>query len=181
MYKRQEYDFLEGVFIPTYCDTMKAILANWPIAVPNCKAIPFVYPQNRESSGSEAFLVAQFKGFKKDLENLLSYEIKDEDIETAFVIYEEYRAAMREFVELVNDYPQTLDPVSYTHLDVYKRQYRIPNGRKTLLPERLFRDAGLMPLRAQVRLILTSLQQQRNARAHFPVSYTHLDVYKRQP
>lgn len=105
-----EYDFLEGVFIPTYCDTMKAILANWPIAVPNCKAIPFVYPQNRESSGSEAFLVAQFKGFKKDLENLLSYEIKDEDIETAFVIYEEYRAAMREFVELVNDYPQTLDP-----------------------------------------------------------------------
>lgn len=105
-----EYDFLEGVFIPTYCDTMKAILANWPIAVPNCKAIPFVYPQNRESSGSEAFLVAQLKGFKKDLEATIGYEIADEKIESAFEIYEEYREAMRDFTELANDYPKTIDP-----------------------------------------------------------------------
>ncbi len=105
-----EYDFLEGVFIPTYCDTMKAILANWPIAVPNCKAIPFVFPQNRESTGSEAFLIAQLKGFRKDLEKMIGYEIKDEDIEKAFEIYEEYRSTLRDFTELVNDYPKTLDP-----------------------------------------------------------------------
>lgn len=42
-----------------------------------------------------------------------------------------------------------------------------PERQEGVAAERLFRDAGLMPLRAQVRLILTSLQQQRNARAPF--------------
>lgn len=105
-----EYDFLEGMAVPTYCDTMKAILANWPMAVPTCKAIPLVYPQNRESSGSFDFMVSQFKGFQKEIEKVVGHEIKDEELDAAFDIYEAYRAALREFVELVNDYPVTLNP-----------------------------------------------------------------------
>ena len=61
-------------------------------------------------------------------------------------------------------------PVSYTHLDVYKRQVPfmligifIPDKALALLGA----DAGLIGLgRNYVRII--------------PVSYTHLDVYKRQ-
>ena len=48
-------------------------------------------------------------------------------------------------------------PVSYTHLDVYKRQVPVcSNGSETWV---------------LVKIHLTSIQ---------PVSYTHLDVYKRQ-
>lgn len=104
------YDFLEGIIIPTYCDSMKAILANWSIAVPGCKAIPFVSPQNRNSSFSLGFLISQYERFKKDLEELTGREITGESIEKSFQIYEEYRAAMREFVRLVNEYPLTLTP-----------------------------------------------------------------------
>ena len=54
-------------------------------------------------------------------------------------------------------------PVSYTHLDVYKRQgqYRI-----NLLEPRCW-DDGSGP-------------EDPDAPDAFPVSYTHLDVYKRQ-
>lgn len=104
------YDFLEGIAIPTFCDTMKAILANWPMAVPTCKAIPLVYPQNRESSGSFDFMVAQFRGFQQEIEKVVGHEITDAELEAAFAVYEEYRGALREFTELVNDYPASLNP-----------------------------------------------------------------------
>lgn len=104
------YDILEGIIIPTFCDTMKAILANWSIAVPNCKAIPFVYPQNRLSTGSKDFLIAQYQRFQADLEILLGCKIEPQNMEKAFAVYEQYRAAMRDFTELVNDYPITLNP-----------------------------------------------------------------------
>ena len=55
-------------------------------------------------------------------------------------------------------------PVSYTHLDVYKRQYPMRRALASttvkILQERLFKDYGT-PVR-------------------IAVSYTHLDVYKRQ-
>lgn len=105
-----QYDFLEGIVIPTYCDTMKAILANWPVAVPSCKAIPLVLPQNRESSGSLDFLIAQLKGFQKEIETVVGCEITTEALGEAFDVYEDYRKALREFTEMVQDYPVTLNP-----------------------------------------------------------------------
>ena len=54
-------------------------------------------------------------------------------------------------------------PVSYTHLDVYKRQ---EYGR-----ERDFKSAFLEHLLAVLVIY---------PEAHVAVSYTHLDVYKRQ-
>ena len=57
-----------------------------------------------------------------------------------------------EFGQLVQG---SLTPVSYTHLDVYKRQ-------RLHLPQRRPDAAGGRVL------------------SHIPVSYTHLDVYKRQ-
>ncbi len=104
------YDFLEGVMIPTFCDTMKAILANWKVAVKGCRAIPFVYPQNRESSGSFDFMLSQLAGFRKALEELTGTEVTDGSLEEAFSLYEEYRSAMRRFTRVAKNYPVTLDP-----------------------------------------------------------------------
>ena len=65
--------------------------------------------------------------------------------------------------------PSTFTSVSYTHLDVYKRQGRIINydknktptrGREVTFLEQVFGAVGRSPVA--------------------PVSYTHLDVYKRQ-
>ena len=54
-------------------------------------------------------------------------------------------------------------PVSYTHLDVYKRQVIRQFGENT---------------RAVYAKVLISMEETRSG--FTPVSYTHLDVYKRQ-
>ena len=65
-----------------------------------------------------------------------------------------------------------LTPVSYTHLDVYKRQ-----GLKPDLV--IFLDID--PEKALKRkLSIDGGDRLENEDISFPVSYTHLDVYKRQ-
>ena len=67
--------------------------------------------------------------------------------------------------------------VSYTHLDVYKRQTPSTNYRK---------EGHEMPCpHNQISIVQRSNRQSAVAAAAYqsgekPVSYTHLDVYKRQ-
>ena len=56
-------------------------------------------------------------------------------------------------------------PVSYTHLDVYKRQLVMQVGQRVAANHGLGQRFGLN----QVKPVVVG-----------PVSYTHLDVYKRQ-
>ena len=107
---RGEYRFLEAIVIPTYCDTMKSILANWIIAVEEPKVLPYTVLQNRQSSGSLAFILHQNEKLRGELAQLIGRPITDGDIEGAFAVYEAYRAAMRRFVTLVKDYPVSLNP-----------------------------------------------------------------------
>lgn len=107
---RGEYKFLEAIIIPTYCDTMKSILANWVIAIKEPKVLPYTVLQNRYSSGSLAFIINQNERLKKELEEITGKEISDKALEDAFIVYEEYRKAVRKFTELVKDYPVTLTP-----------------------------------------------------------------------
>ena len=63
-------------------------------------------------------------------------------------------------------------PVSYTHLDVYKRQ-AWPRGSAVAASER-------RPSRWLRLSMVTALTKCTIARISKAVSYTHLDVYKRQ-
>ena len=63
--------------------------------------------------------------------------------------------------------------VSYTHLDVYKRQ-RKHHARRA---ERLQKRRAARRVQAHLR---RGVQRHFGARFMQPVSYTHLDVYKRQ-
>ena len=63
------------------------------------------------------------------------------------------------------------DPVSYTHLDVYKRQ---EEGWRYV-------DENRFEWRLEVEEDLTAVKQAaKNRNTEEAVSYTHLDVYKRQ-
>ena len=74
--------------------------------------------------------------------------------------------------------------VSYTHLDVYKRQAQVEQGRTTEGDGREYRFAPA-PVKQQrqhdkhVDQDHAFVAQLRNEDEK-PVSYTHLDVYKRQ-
>ena len=77
--------------------------------------------------------------------------------------------------------PETLErffyPVSYTHLDVYKRQ-----GQRNVLPPAGFYSAAAALRSRSNGLLFHRRAQERlsSAGRPEPVSYTHLDVYKRQ-
>ena len=64
----------------------------------------------------------------------------------------------------------TYDAVSYTHLDVYKRQIhdRVPVQKVEPMTDRDYSVRGCTALLDAIG-------------GAIPVSYTHLDVYKRQP
>ena len=82
-------------------------------------------------------------------------------------------------------------PVSYTHLDVYKRQGLVEHMRYNLraasaklflaLPQVLGTetDKAFAVLEAEVWKLVDAARGDNKA-APIPVSYTHLDVYKRQ-
>lgn len=107
---RGDYKFLEAIVIPTYCDTMKSILANWLIAVDEPTVISYTVLQNRYSSGAPDFITYQNERLRKSVEEVMGVQITQEKVEEAFAVYEEYRTAMRRFTKLVNAYPKTLTP-----------------------------------------------------------------------
>ena len=69
------------------------------------------------------------------------------------------------------------DPVSYTHLDVYKRQ--IPICAKTEEDIADYSPEEKAEFLREMGIEATGLDNLIKASYH-PVSYTHLDVYKRQ-
>ena len=70
-------------------------------------------------------------------------------------------------------------PVSYTHLDVYKRQVRTTlSGNRTYISQCLrlcYRSVSSYSLFVDCNMAFFAHNQRFT-----PVSYTHLDVYKRQ-
>ena len=93
-------------------------------------------------------------------------------------------------------------PVSYTHLDVYKRQAKrmtcmfyglalsIKPGLGMVESGVMMESTSLSPeypsvrksLQKRLALLLCEVKEPESVPyARHPVSYTHLDVYKRQP
>ena len=68
-----------------------------------------------------------------------------------------------------------LPPVSYTHLDVYKRQ--TPDEQVVFGKQDYFEKIDT-DLNNEIKWIIPNTQ--KNVMEPIPVSYTHLDVYKRQ-
>ena len=67
-----------------------------------------------------------------------------------------------------------INPVSYTHLDVYKRQEQ---GYTFAVVLDLSKYFDTLNHEILINLLRKNVKDERVV----PVSYTHLDVYKRQP
>lgn len=99
-------DGLSGYMTTALCDTLRAASQNWRAGVGN--AIPLIYvsqPQNRKTDFGRAYAVDSYAQVAHEVEECAHGIIDDENLGAAIRLYNEWRAAMREFVELAGSHP----------------------------------------------------------------------------
>jgi len=104
---RGTYNVLKAMIIPAFCDTLKCIVENMKLAT-EVPVIPLTYPQHRDLKAGREYAVNEITRVRSELERVLGVMITEEKIEAAFELYEEYRATMREFVELAGQHPEII-------------------------------------------------------------------------
>ena len=75
---------------------------------------------------------------------------------------------------------QSTMPVSYTHLDVYKRQVKTSDPVQIGSYRGYAMSVEFSAWKQEYTLLLKGQMTHRATLGTDPVSYTHLDVYKRQ-
>lgn len=106
------YNVLKAVLIPGFCDTLKCMIENWKSGVPHIPVIGMSYPQMRWAGFAKDYLISEYKRVRKEIERVTGVLISDQKIEDAFALYEDCRAALREFVEIAREYPATINAVT---------------------------------------------------------------------
>ncbi len=134
------YDFLEAVLIPAVCDTLKCFGQKWK---GTCPVIPFVYPQNRKAKGANHFLETEFKTMISKLEVILEKSFFIDDLNTSIEIYNKYRWAMRNFVELASQHTSIITP-SIRH-NIIKASYFMDKKEYYTLIKKLNEKLEVMP------------------------------------
>ena len=156
---RGAYKMLDGVLIPTLCDSLKCVAEDWKYAMPNVPVVSAVYPQNRFVPEGMVYLEAELRRIKSALEELTGQIITDEEVEAAFQVYEAYRAAVRNFDRVAAERPQTVSPTK-RHL-VFKAAHFMDKKEYTERLVYLNNELECLPREeARVRVVLTGIMSE---------------------
>lgn len=103
-------DLLKAVVMPVYCDALRSAGQNFKAAVPDIAMIPVVYPANRTKPSGQQFLASEYEAAREKLEAISGKTIPDQALEESFLVYDRFRAVMREFVRQAKTHPATITP-----------------------------------------------------------------------
>ncbi len=97
---------LSGMMITGLCDTLRAFSQNWVAAMGT--KIPMIYVSNSQNRFIEAgrqYAIDSYKEVKRGVEESANAIIENDELLASIKLYNEWRAAMREFVELAGSHP----------------------------------------------------------------------------
>lgn len=153
------YNDLKAVLFSVPCDTLKNFSQKWKGTSP---VIVFTHPQNRKLDCSNAFLVEEFKLIREKLEKILETEISDEAINNSIKVYNENRQVMREFSDLVAEYPQIIDPTK-RHAVMTSRHF-MEKSKHTAMVKELMAEIKALPVEPWTgkKVILTGITAEPN-------------------
>jgi len=153
------YDDLEAVLFSVPCDTLKCLSQKWKGTSP---VIVFTHPQNRKIEAANKFLVEEFKLVREKLEKILNTEITDEALNRSIEIYNENRKTMREFSDVVAEYPNIIDPIK-RHA-VIKARYFMEKSKHTAMVKELIVELKALPVEdfTGKKIILTGIMAEPN-------------------
>ena len=128
------YDDLEAVIFSVPCDTLQCKSQKWNRPVP---AIVFTHPQNRKiaKDAANVFAREEFNIVKEKLEDILDVHISNKAIKNSIAVYNENRAACREFSDVAAEYAAVVTP-SDRHA-VIKARWFMEKSRHTALVKEL--------------------------------------------
>ena len=137
-------DRLDGVITPTICDTLRPMSQNFRVSMGDKLPVIFLaHPQNRFDSFGLQFTVDQYTNIKKELEKIAGKEITNDDIQNAIKVYNESRAARRQFVKLASDHCDVITPTKRSEVlkaswfmskDEYTKKLNELNAELEVLP-----------------------------------------------
>lgn len=96
---------LSGMMVTTLCDTLKAFSQNWKAGV---KGVPMIFvsqPQNRQTPAGREYARASYEGVRTRVEECCGAIVDDESLAASNKLYNQWRAAMREFLTLAGTHP----------------------------------------------------------------------------
>ncbi|MCI2106450.1 MAG: 2-hydroxyacyl-CoA dehydratase family protein [Intestinimonas sp.] len=135
------FNDLAAVVFSVPCDTLKCMSQKWKGTSP---VLVFTHPQNRGLESANRFLVEEYTRLQSRLEEITGVKISNAALENSIRVYNENRAALREFVRLAADYPQFVGAVS-RHA-VFKARQFMEKSRHTALVRELIGALTAQPL-----------------------------------
>lgn len=136
---------LSGIMITGLCDTLRAFSQNWKAAMGT--KIPMIYvtnSQNRFIEAGRTYAIESYKEVKRGVEECANAIIENDGMLASIKLYNEWRAAMREFVELAGAHPAEVsvaDRVAVINAGYYElkeehlAQVKALNAELAKLPE----------------------------------------------
>jgi benzoyl-CoA reductase subunit C len=91
----KELEFLDGVVIPFFCDSSRALFQIWGRNFPSQFSDLIRFPKKLTSQGTKAYLFKELKRFKETLENAFGGYISNEAIWKSIESYNENRKYLR--------------------------------------------------------------------------------------
>jgi bcr-type benzoyl-CoA reductase subunit C len=104
------YDVLSGIIVTSMCDTLKCVGQNLKSALPRGEVIQFVHPQMRKLDAGIEFLKTEYQLIRKRMEEISGKEISEEALNSAILVYNTYRATMRDFVDVASEHTDIITP-----------------------------------------------------------------------
>ena len=136
---------LSGMMTTGLCDTLRAFSQNWKAAMGT--KIPMIYvtnSQNRFIEAGRTYAIDSYTEVKRGVEECANAIIENDDMLASIELYNEWRAAMREFVELAGAHPAEVsvaDRVAVINAGYYElkeehlAQVKALNAELAKLPE----------------------------------------------
>jgi len=100
MAMKGKYDFLDGVVVPTCCDSIRHMHENWVQYIPSQFSHQIEVPRRNDQDAHVAMFRDQLVRFREHLESALGVEITDERLHDAIKLHNETRALQRRLYEL---------------------------------------------------------------------------------
>lgn len=137
------YRELSAFACGTGCDGLQDLMEDWKTAVPDIPMIDCIYPQRRNMEASRLYMVDELRRFAKRLTEITGHKPTDLDLQNAMHVFNDHRAAMREFSKVAAEHLDVITPT--VRHDVFKSAHFMDKAEHLELVNDLLAQLKAMP------------------------------------